>query len=262
MVNSADVGLAESVDTTCFSFVSLNEMNKVKLMNRMDTKYWFHIKDLQSILNEVVNDYYILAIDSKTILPYSTTYFDTDRKSMFISQQNGKLNRYKIRKRTYLTSGVCFLETKFKSNKGRTIKERIPSNNQSILTSTAEGKFVQSTSPYFGSQLSPVLENNFSRIMLVSKNFDERCTIDFNLAFKTENTNIAIENLTIIEIKTGQNTLDSQMSKALNQFRIKSSGFSKYCIGTAITDNTVKRNSIKPKIRRLEKVLQTKFQAV
>lgn len=72
-----------------FKKIELMEMGKVKLMNRIDRKYWFHLKDIQAILDTVNEDFFVLNIDGKSILPYATTYFDTDSKPVFISDFGG-----------------------------------------------------------------------------------------------------------------------------------------------------------------------------
>ena len=38
------------------------QMNQVKLMNRTDQKFWFHVDDLQDLLQAVSDDYYMLHI--------------------------------------------------------------------------------------------------------------------------------------------------------------------------------------------------------
>ena len=114
--------------TDFFDPIQLEEMEKVKLMNRTDRKYWFHFDFLPELLQTIKHDYYILNIDGKNQLPYTTTYYDTTKNKMYASHHNGKLNRFKIRRRSYVASRISFLEIKFKSNKGRTIKKRIPAD--------------------------------------------------------------------------------------------------------------------------------------
>ena len=106
-----------------YSIISLEEMNEVRLMNRVDRKFCFNRVDLQEILDTVSDDYYMLHIDTEHMLHYSTIYFDTSANDMFNAHHNGKLNRYKVRKRKYDISGKSFLEVKFTNNKGRTIKK-------------------------------------------------------------------------------------------------------------------------------------------
>ncbi len=244
--------------TESFERILLEEMDQVKLMNRTDTKYWFRLSDLQAILDVVKNDYFILSIDGKTLMPYSTTYFDTDKNEMFAKHHNGKLNRYKIRKRSYVNSGISFLEIKFKSNKGRTIKKRIPAESKNGQLSAGEDKFIQSVAPYAADKLQPSLLNQFERITLVNRNFKERCTIDLNLQFKGTDKEIELENLVIVEIKSEGHSNMSSLALALRDHRIKASGFSKYCVGRTVTDHQLKRNAFKKKIRSIEKLIQPK----
>ncbi len=239
-----------------FQTIQLHEMEQVKLMNRTDKKFWFHLYDIQQILDAVKDDYLVLAIDGESLLPYATTYFDTNENEMFANHHNGKLNRYKVRKRSYVNSGISFLEIKFKSNKGRTIKKRIPITENGTHFSEEEALFLENTSPYSKNDLKPSLLNNFSRITLVNKNFKERCTIDLNLHFKFKEKELELNEMVIVEIKSEGNSSLSPLALALRDHRIKTSGFSKYCVGRTITDLSLKRNYFKQKIRSIEKMLQ------
>jgi len=240
-----------------FDPISLEEMDQVKLMNRTDTKYWFNIKHLHLLLQKVKDSYFVLNMHNEVALPYSTIYYDTDENSMFIAHHNGKLNRYKIRRRRYVSSDISFLEVKFKSNKGRTIKKRIPGNFEYCRFNEAEYSFINEITPFSVEDLRATLTNNFLRITLVNKNFKERCTIDFNLTFKSGNQKVMLNNLVIVEIKADGSSSESSLARALRDQRIKSSGFSKYCIGRTVTDYSLKRNAFKNKVRKIEKTINT-----
>lgn len=240
-----------------FAPIRLEDMDRVKLMNRTDTKYWFHIKHLESLLDAIRNDYYILTMQNEVALPYSTVYYDTAENRMYTAHHNGKLNRYKIRRRTYLLSGISFLEVKFKSNKGRTKKTRIAGKNHTSGFSAEEVAFLEKQTPFTAEQLSPSLSNHFERITLVNKNFGERCTLDFRLTFASLNKQFDLPNMVILEVKADGSPAGSPLVKALREMRIKSSGFSKYCIGKMLTDAGIKQNAFKPKIRQIEKTLET-----
>ncbi len=244
-------------ETNFFAPIKLQEMDQVKLMNRTDTKYWFHTSHLHQLLETVQNDYFILTMENEVALPYSTIYYDTEKSRMFTAHHNGKLNRYKIRRRSYVLSGISFLEVKFKNNKGRTIKKRIPGNFEKNQFTENENIFLQKTTPFSVQDLSPSLTNNFSRITLVNRNFKERCTIDFNLHFSTNNKQIALNNLVIVEVKSEGSPSASPLARALRNQRIKTSGFSKYCIGRTVTDSSIKRNAFKHKIRMIERTINT-----
>lgn len=245
------------LNTNSFENISLSEMEKVKLMNRVDRKYWFNSSELQIILDSIQNDYYILQIDGEVQMPYTTAYFDTSNNEMFTAHHNGKLNRYKIRKRQYLISGTGFLEVKFKNNKGRTIKKRMLSDFSHDFFSKDENNFIRSTTPYQPDELQVALRNKFSRLTLVNRNFKERCTVDLNIRFDTANKHFLLDDLVVIEVKADGNSGSSPLVRALRDHRLKNSGFSKYAIGRSITDPTIKRNAFKDKLRMLQKILKS-----
>ncbi len=240
-----------------FQPVTLDQINAVKLMNRIDRKYWFNSNMLPLILDAIKDDYYRLKIDGKSLLPYSTTYYDTQKNQMFTAHHNGKLNRYKIRRRTYVSSGISFLEIKAKNNKGRTIKQRIPSVANPKTFSEQEIEFIDKNTPFSSSELQPALLNQFERLTLVNKDFSERCTIDTGLHFFLGSNQVTLDKLTIIELKSDGNNRNSILARTLRDFRITPSGFSKYCMGKTYTDNTVKHNSFKEKIRNIEKTIRS-----
>lgn len=248
----------KNMKTNLFDSIKLKEMDQVRLMNRTDHKYWFHFDHLQELLQSINGNYYILKIDGETEFPYTTTYYDTTKNRMFTDHHNGKLNRYKVRRRSYVYSKISFLEVKFKSNKGRTIKKRIPAEFGNISFTEHENEFLSNHIPFNCNDLQPSLMNEFSRLTLVNKNFKERCTIDLNLQFKIADRKVALENLVIVEIKSNGNTGISLLAMSLRNQRIKVSSFSKYCVGRTVTDPDLKRNNFKRKIRSIEKTIQIK----
>ena len=239
-----------------FQPIHLKEMDKVKLLKRIDTKYWFRIDGLEGLLKSIKDEYFILNINGSNIQAYSTTYYDTDDNIMFSQHHNGKLNRYKVRRRNYENSNLSFLEVKFKSNKRRTIKTRRSAAFGQTGFSDREKEFLNSLIPYNCEYLHPSLSNKFMRITLVNKNFNERCTIDLNLTFCAVDTNITLNELVIIEIKSDGRKTASPLALTLRDSRIKQRGFSKYCIGCTVTNPKLKRNNFKQKIRSLERTLQ------
>ena len=53
-------------------------MEGVELMNRKDTKYFFHKGKLQGILQLMQADYRVLEIQGQKLFSYRNIYFDTD----------------------------------------------------------------------------------------------------------------------------------------------------------------------------------------
>lgn len=240
-----------------FEPIHLEEMSRVKLLKRIDTKYWFHSEYLNNLYESILDDYSVLHINDSSVQSYATTYYDTADNIMFLQHHNGKLNRYKVRRRSYASSKSSFLEVKFKNNKRKTIKSRIPAPHGQIAFTEQEKEFLNNLIPYDCACLHPSLRNEFKRITLVNKNFKERCTIDFNLSFNTADKEIVLENLVIIEIKSDGRSSGSPLAIALRDARIKKCGFSKYCIGCTVTNPHLKRNNFKQRIKRIEKTIQT-----
>jgi len=221
-------------------------------MNRIDRKYWFHISDLDKILIEALKYYNILEINGQRLMAYETTYYDTPDDLMYRLHHNRKLNRYKIRKRRYLSTQKDFLEIKLKNNKRRTLKERIESSSNGKGFSDEEIHFIMNNSPYQGKQLSTALKNRFRRITLVSKTNSDRCTIDTGLEFINEAGRVKFDDLAVVEIKRGRSLKSSPLLAILRGKKIRQRGLSKYCTGRAILDPELRQNAFKPRLRYLK----------
>ena len=75
--------------------VSLEEMGKVKLLNRVDTKFVTTRKGLCDLLRLASDDYFIQEIEGRKVMPYTTLYFDTPDRQMYAEHQRGRKNRQK-----------------------------------------------------------------------------------------------------------------------------------------------------------------------
>lgn len=237
--------------------ISLEEMSGIKLMNRTDTKYVATISQLLAFLQAVEGKYYIQEIDGVRLASYHTTYFDTDDNEMYVMHHNGKLVREKIRVRTYEDSQITFLEVKNKNNHKRTKKKRIEVQAVDSLAAESERvvPFLEKCAWYTLDELRPVIENRFNRITLVNFGKTERLTIDFNLRFHNFLTDDErkLEYVTIIELKRDGNVFSPSLD-IFRKLRIKRSGFSKYCMGCALTNKSLKRNNFKERLRLIQKL--------
>jgi VTC domain-containing protein len=248
--------LSNIISMTNFETIQLKQASKVKLMNRMDQKFWFHVSNLPELFQTIKDDYYAQTINNSVWQQYASKYFDTPDDIMYKAHHNGKLNRYKIRRRDYLESDDHFLEIKFKSNKGRTIKKRMESENGDKGFDHFEGGFIQERSIFNEQELIESLKNTFYRLTLINKDFNERCTLDVDINFFANGQSTALNNLAILEIKSEKGNHSSPLKLYLRDHRLKSSGFSKYCIGRALTNENLKRNRFKQKIRTIEKTIK------
>lgn len=260
--NSTSTQLIEQV-TQQFEPISLSEMDTVKLMNRIDTKFLINSVQLPELLSQATSHYRILEIDGKRITPYSTVYFDTEDTIMYIMHHNGKLNRYKLRMRSYINSGQTFLEVKRKNNKGRTNKKRISIDNSQFETQKLIDDnlpFLKKRLPYSPELLKPKLQNYFKRITLVDKAKSERITIDMGLNFRnvTSLNEKALDNLIIIEMKQ-DGACKSKFRELLNEKHILPGSMSKYCLGMVLVNPEIKKNRFKNKLRKINKITQREY---
>ena len=238
-----------------FNPITLAEMSSVKLMNRTDTKFVTNRQRLCQLLEMAQTDYYVQDIDGGRNLEYDTTYFDTVHFDMYNEHQHGHANRQKIRFRTYCCSGLQFMEVKTKNNHGRTKKKRMEVTNMN-LKDEEKRQFLGRHLRYDVNTLQPALNNNFSRITLVNRAKTERLTIDSSLRFHNLQNDMTLDmgDLVIIELKR-DGLVFSPVLEMLRQLHIQPHGFSKYCMGSALTCrhtlpvNRFKRNLIE--VRKL-----------
>ena len=225
--------LSQLINT--FDPISLEQMSGVKLMNRTDTKFVTNIDKLHQLLKLAQQDYFIQEIDGERNLEYDTTYFDTRAFDMYNQHQWGHTNRQKIRFRTYCISGLQFMEVKTKNNHGRTKKKRIEVTDMDVLEEEKH-KFLAKHLRYEADTLQPALNNHFSRITLVNKAKTERLTIDSALRFHNllNDEKMDMGELVVIELKR-DGLVFSPVLEMLRQLRIHPHGFSKYCMGSALT---------------------------
>ena len=247
-----------------FDSVTLDEMDSVRLMNRIDTKFLTNEHVLSELLDDAAaQGYRALETDGLKINPYDSLYYDTDLLKMFQDHHNRRLVRQKVRTRSYLTSGLAFLEIKRKNNKGRTKKKRIgiPMSDFSDFRNNAQASdYLAAHSAYTKDQISPVLETLFNRITLVNSAMTERLTIDTSLVFRNRRTGVeaSLEDAVIIELKQ-DGRADSQMKRILLDHRVKPMRVSKYCIAVTLTDPNARCGRFRPKVRRIEKIINKKI---
>ena len=253
--------------------ISLEEMDTVQLMNRIDTKFVTTRKQVADLFERAQALYFAQEINGERLSPYRTTYFDTAERTQYLQHHNGHANRTKVRVRTYLSSGdLTFLEVKRKNNHGRTKKKRIPLEGGSahenlnwqqtargvvsvagVRTDLSAADLVRQRTGLCLSDMRPVVENRFDRATLVNKGKTERLTIDFGVRFRNPETDkeADVGDVVIIELKRDGNVF-SPILPLLRELRIQPTGFSKCCIGMAMTNPSLKQNNFKQKIRLVD----------
>jgi hypothetical protein len=237
-----------------FEKISLHEAGEWSLQDRVEKKYLMHISHLDKLMGQISSDYFILQINNKTLLPYHTVYFDTVDLSMYYAHHNRKLNRYKIRIRNYLETGESFLEVKYRSNKGRSEKTRMTSENITGHPETFPEGFIEQHTPYSDIELKAKVETNFERITLLNKNHRERITIDQNLRFRKDGETKSLPGLVIVEAKTLRHSNSSPLLLFMKETGIYPLRISKYCTGIIMNYPGVKYNRFKNKLIQINNI--------
>lgn len=246
--------------TKQFPAFSLHE--DLLLFNRRDSKYLFLVEDLPEILALLKGHYGMLCINGRTISHYRTTYCDTHDFDLYKAHHNGKLNRYKVRIRNYTDSMQVFLEVKFKSNKRRTIKKRVRTEDITGF-SREDYAFLNNTIPYAPEKLAPSLITQYDRLTLSNFEQREKVTIDFNLEFRHSGTGekAGMPGIGIIEVKNERGNNHGLFPKILRPDLIHYKRISKYCLGMSLLDPHVKKNRYKPKMLFIQRMQKKRYDA-
>lgn len=233
--------------------ISLEEMAHVTLLNRIDTKYIIHDYQLTEYLSALSNQYSLLRIGGESVHPYETLYFDTPDFHLYQMHHNGKRNRFKLRCRKYINTGIAFFEVKSKTNKDRTIKDRIQVAN---IPEMLDESLYQYINDHIHGELHsyiPALRVYFDRLTLVNKQANERLTFDMNLRYKCSSDEKRIRNIVIVEVKQEKYTL-SPFRELMRIQRQPRNYMSKYCMGLAYMHKDLKMNNFKHKFSEFNKL--------
>jgi hypothetical protein len=239
--------------------ISLEELSRAPLMNRTDEKFAFHLKQLPEILETIREHYDVLNIDGKVIFNYTSQYFDDDDFTFFHDHHKALPRRFKVRMRTYIDTGMSFLEVKEKK-KGRTDKKRISIPDIHSKFSEGERDFLASRIPDV-KELKPVMLNTYSRITLVNKHCEERLTIDFDIKNSdygagTEMSQ-TLSRIVIAELKQPKLDRHSPFFKLMRSKGIRPFRISKFCFGMMDIKehkNLLKSNRFKSKQLYIQKL--------
>lgn len=235
--------------------ISLDEMAAAyTLLDRRDAKYVFPISLLSALWPLLQADYRVVEIKNERLLPYATTYYDTADLQMQRWHQQAKLNRYKVRTRSYLHTQQAFLEVKYKTNKSRTLKYRIDDSS----TPADKRHFMNDTIGIDIESLLPHHHNRFNRITLVHNSRPERLTIDLDMEFSANNMQwYPLQGIAVMEVKVDGKMPDSPLLQCLRKNQIYASSFSKFMMAMYLANMPAKFNRYKMLFRRVATMQQT-----
>lgn len=177
--------------------ITLAELNsEASLLTRIDRKYLVPPGTTQEVVNHLAPRAQVLQIDGLRHFRYASTYFDTPGLDAYFLAAYKRRRRYKIRTRTYLDSGLCFLEVKTCGARGSTVKRRMGYHADDASRLTGPGRaFVAACLAGAGvtgaaaarevaAALRPVLATTYERTTLHLPRAEARATIDTALTWR------------------------------------------------------------------------------
>lgn len=246
-----------------FEPISLEGMDSVRLMDRVDTKYVFSASLLPSLMEEMKKDYRLLDIDNIRAHRYESLYFDTEDFNLYSKHLSGKLNRYKFRFRKYVDSGsLTYFEIKFKNNKGRTLKERVKIKDGNLSIAGKAESFLRSTTAFTPDMLLPKMWVNYSRMTFVNRHSQERLTVDTDLHFiRTDEREapltVRFPRMVIAEAKRDKVSSVSPFIRLVRSNGAREGAISKYCFGIYHLFDDIKKNNFKERVTYIRKATGT-----
>lgn len=241
-----------------FDPISLSELNtKAEMMERIDNKYVVSREALARVIPALTQRFDILDIDQRRAFTYDTRYFDDAERSAYYEHHQGLRKGFKVRTRTYVDAGLCYLEVKVKAARGMTMKNRIGHNPAASdkLDAVAWDYIHDTYSTHyrkaFRYALQWTLDIRYKRITLVAKDGGERMTIDTDLLFTSADRSLrAGRDKFIIETKSalGRGFADILLREVHERPMKKCS---KYCIGVASLGMVSRANLFLPTMRKL-----------
>lgn len=225
--------------------VGLSELDATaSLQTRRDRKYVLTVDECHRLLDRLDPATRVLEIDGARSFAYASTYFDTPDLASFRLAATRRRRRFKVRTRTYLDSGACFIEVKTRAARGTTVKQRQVHDDAPAHLGT-DGTFVEERLSEAGVSapaartLHATLQSAYRRTTLLLP--DARVTLDTGLTWRLEpqleapdeTIRRTLGHLVIVETKTG-GAGPSAVDRLLWRSGHRPDRISKYATGLAV----------------------------
>lgn len=239
--------------SSSFTKVSHYDIPEYQLSERIDTKYILHesqVGTLADFFNS--EDFSLVTHDNVETSHCHNQYFDTPDLTFYKWHHNGKRKRHKVRIRTYLDTGISYLEIKKREKEGHTNKKRhqVEQSNDTIPDWT---KKVFEFYSIKSAKLRPSLSNSFFRTTFINNKAIERVTIDEGLSFNHNTKAIAFDSIVIVEIKKKKFGDRTRLENTFKEMGIRPTRVSKYCVGIVNLHADCKYNRFKSLNRLIHK---------
>ena len=253
----ADAHAADLIDMRPFAPIGLEEIAvDAALQTRVDRKYVLSTADAAAVVATLARQAEgtrVLEIDGDRVFRYLSTYFDTPELDSYRLTAHRRRRRFKVRTRSYVDTGSCYLEVKTRGPRGTTVKHRLAYAPDAADQLTDDGRsFVDAVLaavevPAFGPALSPVLVTGYRRSTLhlaggaggagglVGGGGDRsaaRLTIDQGLTWQVgDDRAVGLPGVTVLETKTS--STPSAADRVLWSLGHRPIGISKFGTGMA-----------------------------
>ena len=246
------------LSTDHLASTSLAELNSAAgLLTRVDRKYLVPLERAQELVGGLTSEARVLDIDGRRRFSYASTYFDTPGLEAFMLAARKRRRRFKVRTRTYLDTGLCFLEVKTRGARGTTVKRRMGYHPDDASRLTGPGRaFVAACLASTGvtgpaaaravaAALRPVLATTYERTTLHLPDAEARATIDTALTWQrltpgartraaaiNDGEPVAVADVAVVETKNP--ATPSPADRALWDAGHRPTRISKYATGMAL----------------------------
>ncbi|MCA9577847.1 MAG: polyphosphate polymerase domain-containing protein [Polyangiales bacterium] len=225
------------------------------LMQRVDTKFAFHARELESVLTGLGGHYAVVRVGTQPMDRYETTYFDTAELTLFHQHLRDRRPRFKVRVRHYLGRQLSYLEVKRKDASGTTQKWRRPLSFGEAELSPESARFLGEVCPVPAHELRATACTNFDRIMLVGTDTLERVTLDLHVDLVAGTRARRLADVVIGEVKQDRQRWQTPVMACLRAHHIRPLSISKYCAATALLVDGARVQRYRPRLRELHRVV-------
>jgi hypothetical protein len=189
-----------------FAPVSLEDLKaEAEFLTRRDRKYLVPVDRVGEVIDEIDQSARVLEIDGRRCFDYVTPYFDTNVHAAYLGALRRRPNRFKVRTRLYVDSGLCLLEVKLLDARGRTVKHRVLHDADRLTKpTTSEQEWLRGfpqVAPHVD-ELQHCMTTRYHRITLALPDGAGRVTLDRDLAFSRPDGEVrALRQYVVIETK-------------------------------------------------------------
>jgi hypothetical protein len=218
-----------------FRGIELAELNsQAQLLTRKDRKYLVHPAQLATILDSLPAQTRVLETETGRWANYRSIYLDTPTLDSYRLAARRRPDRYKVRVRSYLDSGLDVAEVKTKDRRGRTVKHRqaVPADSEHRIGQVRRFAAGFELCAASATGLQPTLTNRYRRATLLLPDGAGRATLDVGYRATDQSGNqLRLPDRVIVETKT--NGRPSPLDRLLWQAGIRPIKFSKYSTAIA-----------------------------